>query len=73
VREKENRREQADHGEADAVRVGELVRDRAHVGDVPAGGEPDGAPRRDGSDVHAAVEPEMIAAMAAPPPIGRLY
>ena len=73
VREEQDGREQPDHREADAVGVGELVRDRADVGDVPAGGEADGAPGGDRTGAHRRAGQEMIAAVTRAPAIGRLY
>ena len=51
--DEERRREQPDDREAHVVGVGELRRDRADVGDVPAGGEADRAASEDGAS-HAA-------------------
>ena len=60
VDEKEHGREQPDHAERGAVRVGEVLGHRAGVGDVPARREADGAPARDGSSAHAGRAREMI-------------
>jgi hypothetical protein len=60
VGEEEHRGEQTDHAQRGAVRVGEVIRDRARIGDVPARREADGAPAGDGSPAHARRAREMI-------------
>ena len=65
VGEEEHRGEQPDHTQRGAVRGGEVIRDRARVGDVPARREADGAPAGDGSPAHARRAREMIDVVSA--------
>jgi len=60
VDEEEHRREQPDDAERGGVRVGEVLGDRAGVGDVPARREADRAAAGDGSCPHARAAREMI-------------
>jgi hypothetical protein len=60
VDEEEQGGEEPDDAELDAVHGGELVRDGAHVGDVPPRRKADGAAAGDGSAAHAGRAREMI-------------
>ena len=73
VAQEQHRREQPDHGQPHAVGGRQIVRDCAHVGDVPPGREADGAARSDRSAAHRQAEQAMIAAVTRAPAIGRLY